>query len=434
MSRPAIEIDHLAKRYRIGLAEELHDTFGGAVLSWLGSPLSNLRRLRRLSRFDPGDDADVIWALRDVTFAVAAGEVVGIIGANGAGKSTLLKILSGITEPTAGRAVIHGRVASLLEVGTGFHPDLTGRDNVYLNGTILGMSKGEIDRKFDEIVDFAEVGTFIDTPIKRYSSGMHVRLAFSVAAHLEPEILLIDEVLAVGDAAFRKRCLGKMGEVAASGRTVLFVSHNLSAVERLCERSVVLDHGRIVFAGPTAAAIDHYLRHTLDDGAALGDPQRRPGRGRVRFTRIWAESGGAETVHLTSGGEASICLAYRISGAQPIRKVRVRLGWTNLLGDPLLTCINDLSGFPIPQLPGPEGTIRIHLPRLPLNAGTYRLNAWLKSEREIEDLVAEAGELTVAGGDFYGTGMSIPADCGPLLADHSFEVLAPSTAAGPAGR
>jgi lipopolysaccharide transport system ATP-binding protein len=262
----AIEVERLCKAYRIGVKEQRQETLIAALGNFVRSPIQNFRNLRKLSRFDDvgldstqrATPSDVIWALRDLSFQVNHGEVVGIIGSNGAGKSTLLKILSRITEPTTGRAKIHGRVGSLLEVGTGFHPDLTGRENVYLNGTILGMKKREIDHRFDEIVEFSGVARFIDTPVKRYSSGMRVRLAFSVAAHLEPEILIIDEVLAVGDINFQKKCLGKMNEVAEHGRTVLFVSHNLGFVKDLCQTGILLNAGQVSFTGPVLDAIARY--------------------------------------------------------------------------------------------------------------------------------------------------------------------------------
>jgi len=255
----AIRVANLSKRYRIGLKEEIHDTFVGALASFARSPVKNLRRLRRLARFEAEDAEDIIWALKNISFNVEVGEVVGIIGRNGAGKSTLLKILSRITEPTRGRVEIRGRVSSLLEVGTGFHPELTGRENIYLNGTILGMRKAEINRKFDQIVDFSGVEKFIDTPVKHYSSGMSVRLAFSVAAHLEPEILLVDEVLAVGDFEFQKKCLGKMDEVASAGRTVFFVSHNLLSIQSLCTRTILLHRGCLEIDGKTSEVISNYL-------------------------------------------------------------------------------------------------------------------------------------------------------------------------------
>lgn len=273
MAEPIITVENLSKKYRIGTRELKGRTFREAVADTLAAPVRNLRRLRQLTRFDDresrcADDGiaperqstgDTIWALKDVSFMVQPGEVVGIIGRNGAGKSTLLKILSRITEPTSGEVKLYGRVSSLLEVGTGFHPELTGRENIYLNGTILGMRKAEIDRKFDEIVDFSEIEKFLDTPVKRYSSGMYVRLAFAVAAHLEPEILLIDEVLAVGDAEFQKKCLGKMNTLSHNGRTVVFVSHNMAAINQLCSRAIHISDGSISQDGLPEVVIRTYL-------------------------------------------------------------------------------------------------------------------------------------------------------------------------------
>jgi lipopolysaccharide transport system ATP-binding protein len=255
MSNLSIRVDDLGKRYRIGVPVIKYNT----LRETLSESFSRARR--RFSR--DKETNEYIWALRDVSFEVKQGQVLGIIGRNGAGKSTLLKILSRVTEPTEGMAEIHGRVGSLLEVGTGFHPELTGRENIYLNGAILGMHHKEIDRKFDEIVDFAEVAQFIETPVKRYSSGMYLRLAFAVAAHLEPEILVVDEVLAVGDAEFQRKCLGKMSDVAKEGRTVLFVSHNMSAILRLTDETLVVDKGHLLMRAPTTEAIDYYLSHGL---------------------------------------------------------------------------------------------------------------------------------------------------------------------------
>jgi lipopolysaccharide transport system ATP-binding protein len=261
MSNYAIVVENLSKRYRIGYERQSRDTFAEVISDWFTRPIKNFRRLRSLTQFDQsnGDTEDIIWALRDVSISIKPGEVIGVIGKNGAGKSTLLKILSRITYPTNGKVELYGRVSSLLEVGTGFHPELTGRENVYLNGTILGMTKDEIDRKFEEIVDFSGVSKFIDTPVKFYSSGMGVRLAFSVAAHLEPEILLIDEVLSVGDAAFQKKSLGKMEEVSQEGRTVLFVSHNMGAVRSLCSRGLLLEEGKLIKDDEVDKVINHYL-------------------------------------------------------------------------------------------------------------------------------------------------------------------------------
>ena len=285
-SNTAITVENISKCYRLGVKEDIHDTFGHTLLDCLKSPIKNYRKYRSLYNFDdihPDQDnlpPDIVWALKSVSFEVKKGEVVGIIGVNGAGKSTLLKILSKITAPTGGRVTIRGRISSLLEVGTGFHPELTGRDNVYLNGTILGMRKREIDRKFDEIVDFSGIEKFIDTPVKRYSSGMKVRLAFAVAAHLEPEILLIDEVLAVGDASFQKKCMDKMKDVGQQGRTVLFVSHNMQAVTRLCPRTILLNGGRVQTDDSSHRVVSAYMQAMVatngervwhDCGTAPGD-------------------------------------------------------------------------------------------------------------------------------------------------------------------
>ncbi|MFO7661423.1 MAG: ABC transporter ATP-binding protein [Chloroflexota bacterium] len=259
----AIIVENLGKQYHIGLQEKKQDTLMQTALAWIASPVNNLRRLRRLSEVDDEDSEDVIWALRDVSFTINQGEVVGIIGRNGAGKSTLLKILSRITPPTTGKVILNGRVSSLLEVGTGFHPELTGRENVYLNGTILGMTRSEVARKFDEIVAFAEVEKFIDTPIKRYSSGMRVRLAFAVSAYLESEILLVDEVLAVGDAAFQEKCLSVMDSVAKVGRTVFLVSHNMQVIQRLCSRVLLFEGGRLNAEGSPSSTVNRYLNESL---------------------------------------------------------------------------------------------------------------------------------------------------------------------------
>jgi lipopolysaccharide transport system ATP-binding protein len=279
MTDIAIKVQGLGKRYRIGKRES-YRTIREAVMSAIWAPA---RRLRRGDR-----DAETFWALKDVGFEVERGQVVGIIGRNGAGKSTLLKILSRITEPTEGRVEITGRVGSLLEVGTGFHAELTGRENVYLNGAILGMKRAEIAKKFDEIVAFSEIEKFLDTPVKHYSSGMYMRLAFAVAAHLEPEILIVDEVLAVGDASFQKKCLGKMSDVAQHGRTVLFVSHNMNAVNSLCGRAVWLNEGRVRLDGPAAAVVSKYLDGggSNDLERVWADPQTAPGNERVRLRRV----------------------------------------------------------------------------------------------------------------------------------------------------
>ena len=294
----AIEVDNISKVYRIGAKEEMHDSFAKTIFGFITNPLKNYRKYKSLYNFDDiaqaGNDpsgpcpSNIIWAVKDISFDVKKGEVLGIIGRNGAGKSTLLKIMCRITDPTRGRARVRGRISSLLEVGTGFHQELTGRENVYLNGTILGMTKEEVRRKFDEIVQFSGVEKFIDTPVKRYSSGMKVRLAFSVAAHLEPEILIIDEVLAVGDADFQKKCLNKMEDVGQQGRTVIFVSHNMPAVSRLCDRVILLENGKVLENGPTEEVIGKYLNsdHGTSAIKTWEDFDTAPGKDAVRLRSI----------------------------------------------------------------------------------------------------------------------------------------------------
>lgn len=283
MTDVAIAADGLSKRYRLGSGAHRYGRLTESLSNAFATPF---RRLLRRGASSPSEE--LLWALRDVSFEVQVGEAVGIIGRNGAGKTTLLKLLSRITEPTEGRAILRGRVGSLLEVGTGFHPELTGKENVYLNGAILGMSRAEITRRFDEIVEFAGVGSFLDTPVKRYSSGMQVRLAFAVAAHLEPEILVVDEVLAVGDVAFQRKSLGKMGEVAREGRTVLFVSHNMGTIARLCERGIWLDEGRVRAEGEMDQVIGQYLGVAAGGSSEylVDDPMHAPGDEVIRLRAV----------------------------------------------------------------------------------------------------------------------------------------------------
>jgi lipopolysaccharide transport system ATP-binding protein len=336
MNGAAIHVDGLGKAYRIGETARLNRTLGEAVGDALKAPM---RRLRAgigggLTRVEP------FWALRDISFAVRPGEVVGIIGRNGAGKTTLLKLLSRITDPTEGEAWINGRVASLLEVGTGFHPELTGRENIYFNGAILGMTRREIEARFDRIVAFADIGPFLDTPVKRYSSGMQVRLAFAVAAHLEPEILLIDEVLAVGDAAFQKKCLGKMEGVSRSGRTVLFISHNLAAVQQLCTRCIVLDRGRLLFDGAVTEGVATYLDLLREDApSAVVDCHGRAVRRTTDVARITqmklTDASGEPTTRIAFGAEFAVEVVLEVS--RPVHDLSVGLGINSLDGVRLFT-------------------------------------------------------------------------------------------------
>jgi len=326
----AIKVENISKRYRIGLKEKVHDTFGGAIIDLLKSPLKNYKKYHSLYKFDEtGSDSgndfespDIIWALRDVSFEVNREEVIGVIGKNGSGKSTLLKILSRITDPTSGRAEIRGGVSSLLEVGTGFNHELTGRENVYLNGAILGMRKNEIEQKFDEIIDFSGVGKFVDTPVKRYSSGMLVRLAFAVAAHLEPEILIVDEVLAVGDADFQKKCLGKMGDLAKSGRTVLLVSHNMGAITNLCGRALWLENGKLKLDGYSSDVVKAYLHSGANSGGVWSSSSTGPDdmEAKIKSVRILSEDNQVSSL-VDVGKPFKIEISYDVF--EPIRDLSV---------------------------------------------------------------------------------------------------------------
>lgn len=412
MSHTAICVADLSKRYRIGTDEENHDTLFGATASWLRSPVDNFRRLRRLSRFDDEESDDVIWALRDVSFEVKHGEAVGLIGRNGAGKSTLLKILSRITEPTGGRIDLYGRVASLLEVGTGFHPELTGRENVYLNGVILGMTKVEVDRKFDEIVAFSGVEKFIDTPVKRYSSGMKVRLAFAVAAHLEPEILLVDEVLAVGDVAFQKKCLGKMEDVAGEGRTVIFVSHHMNMIQALCDRAILMEHGRIALDASVDVAVRQYMLTAEETAAETSLLERadRKGEGTIRFKHVAFvdERTGTVLDTLVSGQPVRIRVDLQSLSERALHDVAIGVSFYAADSGAHMTAYrSDAVGQVYTIGPGTT-TLHCEVPKWPLKGGRYFFNLFASHRGAAADWVKEAGFIDVQEGDFYGTGV-VPA-------------------------
>ncbi len=363
MSSPMVLIEGIGKRYRLRhrQAPERYATLSDAIAGALTAPFRRLAGAR-----PPTTTIDDFWALRDVSFTVGEGEVVGIIGRNGAGKSTLLKILSRITEPTTGRVVLGGRVASLLEVGTGFHPELSGRENIFLNAAILGMTRAETARKFDEIVAFAEVEQFLDTPVKRYSSGMYVRLAFAVAAHLEPDILIVDEVLAVGDAAFQKKSLGKMHEASRSGRTVLFVSHNMAAVGNLTSRCVVLSAGAVTFDGPPAAAIEHYMRA----GQRPAGHAAVSGRGRhtaIAGARL-LNSAGEGTDSYAPGTPLRIEVVFDTDGAL---RASLEAFLVDAMGQKLaLASLHQFHGVTLPSQPGRFRTV-LDLEPMWLASGSY---------------------------------------------------------------
>lgn len=366
MNTLAIRVDRLSKSYRIShtLARSRYKTLRDDLIAMPRRLWGNLR--------GQTENQETFWALKDISFEVEQGEVLGIIGRNGAGKSTLLKILSRITEPTKGRAEIYGRVGSLLEVGTGFHPELTGRENIYLSGAVLGMTRKEVERKFDEIVAFAEVERFIDTPAKHYSSGMYVRLAFAVAAHLEPEILLVDEVLAVGDVVFQKKCLGRMGEVAKSGRTVLFVSHNLAAIQQICERGILIHEGHIRQQGPIAPVVQEYIGVAATSGNSvdISPKDHVTGLNGIQVLRAWLVNG-------TSGSFAvawkqPIHLALQIQVTKPMPHVSFGLGITTLEGVSVLTVHDtDRGAEPVALEPG-YYQVEAWLDN-PLRIGTYSL-------------------------------------------------------------
>jgi len=366
VSDVAIRIEGLGKRYRIGAASAPYRSLRESLMESLSAPL---RRLRREAR---ADGAETLWALRNVSLEVRQGEVVGVIGRNGAGKSTLLKILSRITEPTEGYVDVHGRVGSLLEVGTGFHPELTGRENVFLNGSILGMRRAEIERKFDEIAAFAEIEKFLDTPVKHYSSGMYMRLAFSVAAHLDPEILVVDEVLAVGDAAFQKKCLGKMDEVARQGRTVLFVAHNLGAIGQLCETGALLHEGELVYRGSAASTIHRYLTTSISEQGATRSFPVDPAKAIQVLEVSVRDAAGAVRDRFDLNDPVHLSVRYAVH--DPMRGMNVCL-ILHRNGMPLL-CSLDTDAFPA-KLESREAGVFSYSVKIPprfLKAGIYSLS------------------------------------------------------------
>jgi lipopolysaccharide transport system ATP-binding protein len=426
-----IKAENISKRYRIGLKEKMHDSIGAAMIDFVKSPWKNYKKYRSLYRFDenappPQDlqngmdpESDIIWALRDVSFEVQRGDVVGIVGRNGSGKSTLLKILSRITDPTYGRAEFRGKLTSLLEVGTGFHPELSGRENVYLNGSILGMTKKEVDRKFDAIVEFSDIGKFIDTPVKRYSSGMRVRLAFSVAAHLEPDILLVDEVLAVGDAQFQKKCLGRMKQIGEGGRTVLFVSHNMAAVSALCTSCIHLQAGQLVNNGPTQSVVQKYMQSLQElSEVPIADREDRRGDGSVKLQDVWVEDELGQRVDTVScSDKMSFHLTYKAQ--QPERDLKFRFSILNDLEERVLSFDTRYAQFTVDHATA-NGQIRCDVDRpIALMPGRYYLSAVIWSNNKLADNIQMAINFDVLEADFYKTGKLPSQDSWPMvLMDH----------------
>jgi lipopolysaccharide transport system ATP-binding protein len=401
---PIIDVVELSKSFRLGARRSAsYDNLRDVIVQRLRRPLG------RRAGGDRRDD--LIWALKDVSFQIQQGDVLGVIGPNGAGKSTLLKILSRITDPTAGYVRLRGRVASLLEIGTGFHPELTGRENIYLNGAMLGMKRAEILAKFDEIVAFAEIERFLDTPVKRYSSGMYVRLGFAVAAHLDPEILVVDEVLAVGDMAFQRKCLGKMSQFGDAGRTVLFVSHNMAAVEHLCRTGVLLEGGRLSFAGSAKDVVARYLHsaarasagdnaHHADLRAAKGRlPQYRP---RLQALEIYDQTGAPFGGALPIGGGLRLHVRFAVDA--PSDWADPRINFLNHYGQIVFVVRASYDPAFEKSVAAGEHEFVCEIPRLPLLAGEYRLDVALAIRNKAVDFVEDAVRLTVLDTDYYGCG------------------------------
>jgi lipopolysaccharide transport system ATP-binding protein len=424
MGELAIRVAGLGKQYRLGAQRERYSTLRDQVRKWASAPLRTL-----LLRAKRGEKRPPFWALKGVSFEVNRGEVVGVIGRNGAGKSTLLKVLSRITEPTEGEADIYGRVGSLLEVGTGFHPELTGRENVYLNGAILGMRRGEIARKFDEIVSFAEVEKFIDTPVKHYSSGMYTRLAFAVAAHLEPEILVVDEVLAVGDAAFQKKCLGKMGDVAKGGRTVLFVSHNMAAIRSLCQRCILLNGGRVSHDVPAVDGVRAYMDEMTNEGSLASVVSiRRPAGVPLWVETIRVRGGGEEAAAISLGDELAFEVDFEAD--PPTRSPRLGFIVADSSGTQVMNSNNRYLPFTDPTESVDRGTIHCQLGRPPLIPGRYFVTFVLGDQSSDYHVVRDQVVFEVVAKDIWGTGQTPPPNAGAVWWPTTFGLL-PGRAAAP---
>ena len=405
-----IKVENLGKKYMLRHQQT------AAYWTLRESIYSGLKRVKEriLGRGSAFQSKEEFWALKDVFFEVKQGERLGIVGRNGAGKSTLLKILSRITVPTRGRVLLKGRTASLLEVGTGFHPELTGRENIFLNGAVLGMTRGEIKKKFDQIVAFAEVEKFLDTPVKRYSSGMYVRLAFAVAAHLEPEILLVDEVLAVGDVGFQEKCLGKMDDIAREGRTLLFVSHNMGAVKKLCSSVLLVQEGQIAFEGPPGTAVEKYFKASLNleqsVSVDLSDHARRlKGMGKYLKKVVLKNAAGITTNTFTQGESIAIEIEHKV----PEDILVSTAGFTIVSSDGIrVGGVNSFMTLPPPHRLPNSGKVVFQLPPCLLTPGKYYLDISVGSYHKPLDQVDEAIDFNIEQEDIYGTGYLLTRDNG----------------------
>ena len=422
MSESIISVENLSKCYKIGRQASKGDGLRHVLEQAVRAPFSWLRPEARAKRAK----TEEFWAVKDLSLEIKRGEMMGIIGRNGAGKSTFLKLLSRITEPTTGSIRLRGRVASLLEVGTGFHPELTGRENIYLNGAILGMSRLEIKRKFDEIVAFAEIDKFLDTPVKRYSSGMYVRLAFAVAAHLEPEILIVDEVLAVGDAEFQKKCLGKMEDVSTKdGRTVILVSHQMPAIQNLCTRCILMDRGRLIQQGGTDEIVNAYMAKGAS--LALGGLDHRDdrvGKGDVRVTQInLRDESGNIVREAISGHDVVLSFSYAVKEGMTLNDCLFCIEVCKDLKEYFSLSSAMVDSRKI-RLSG-EGRIDFLIPNWPLSRGSYHVNIYVESDRVVQDHLNDASIIEVIDGDFYGTGKVLHAgtQSGSVLVRHSWNQI-----------
>ena len=424
MTNTVIKVENLGKKYIIGhQGKGGYKTFRENMVQQAQNFVTRTRKLVSGKEVVQGDNMEEFWALKDLNFEVQQGDRIGIIGRNGAGKSTLLKVLSRITEPSTGKIGIKGRLASLLEVGTGFHPELTGRENIFLNGAIMGMSRVEIKKKFDEIVDFSGVEKFLDTPVKRYSSGMYVRLAFSVAAHLEPEILVVDEVLAVGDAEFQKKCLGKMQDVSANdGRTVLFVSHNMAALQNLCNKAMVLSQGKVSLPlTDSSTAISHYLEKlAVGVKSSIAERKDRKGMGEIVMTdfKILNEKNIAAE-NFVSGQKILFRIEYQCKEPASSVNLSAAISITNTEGFLITVLSTEFIDFSIKNS-DKRGAITCEIDKLPLCQGTYTINLIIRNNNIIQDWIIDADTLYVENGDFFGTGRTVEATHKSILLEQQW--------------
>lgn len=414
MSDTAIKVEGLGKMYTILHQQKAKND---SLVSSAAASIKNVfKQDKALS------SKEEFWAIKDIAFEIEQGDRLGVIGRNGAGKSTLLKVLSRIVKPTTGRIEYTGRMASLLEVGTGFHGDLSGRENIYLNGSILGMSKREIDAKFEEIVHFSEVEKFLDTPVKRYSSGMYVRLAFAVAAHLEPEILIMDEVLAVGDAAFQKKCLGKMKDVSEQGRTILFVSHNMAAIQNLCDKCLYLKNGEMMAFGKTEDVIPHYMKATQETRlVSLHDRKNRSGNGKLKFTSFTLKNEKGENMVAAHCG-SFLAIEIEAEALTELSNVVISLGVDDDFGQRVAHFSNEVTNQVISKIKKGSTLFQIAIPNFPLKSGSYSFTLYSTVNSDIADWIQEAGVFSVEAGDFFNTGKLPPEGQASVFIDHSFNL------------